>query len=139
MLTTFSNSTCKQSAICSAHRDLCFVDVRGIRIYRDTTIIHHSIIMLHCCTHRYPTICDVLYTDILWRFLHRPCRLRDVSPPSVRDCLMQGFEEVWDSQRGALREARDSDFQILRIEHQLNVGKALQQFRASSDQGTQMM
>lgn len=57
-------------------------------------------------------------------FIAWPCgRLRDVSPPSVRDCLMQGFEEVWDSQRGALREARDSDSQT---QASINVGKAKQ-------------
>ena len=33
-------------------------------------------------------------------------RLRGLAPDAIRQCLMEGFEEIWDSQRGALREAQ---------------------------------
>ena len=33
-------------------------------------------------------------------------RLRALAPDAIRQCLMEGFEEIWDSQRGALREAQ---------------------------------
>lgn len=35
----------------------------------------------------------------------RWARLPEVMPPLVRDCLQQGFEELWDAERGMLREA----------------------------------
>ena len=67
-----NNCTCRQSAICNTYQDVCFVDVRGIRIYIYIYIEIHPYHVPHVSSQRYPMNSNDILCSFQWHSLTLP-------------------------------------------------------------------